>query len=148
MIQDEQFPPLRSSRPGVDIPGFFDVVEQAMAFFIKSEGQPDGTKPTLVHEFPRERLAKVDDKFDVITYRVASAEMAPTLNNGAKPRSPRLRESKVHPTLDGFNLAIEGWWELIQAEFCIWSKSSRNADLIADWFHTFIRKYAFIYKFF
>lgn len=148
VVGEGDVPPLKSSLPAVDIPGFFDAVEQAMALYIKTEGQPDGTKPTLVHEFPKERLAKPDDQFDVITFKVASAEMAPTMNDGSKPRTPRLREVKKHDNLGGFNIHIEGWWELIQAEFSVWSKSSRNADLVTDWFHTFIRKYAFIYKFF
>lgn len=140
--------PIKSSRPAVDIPGFFDAVEQAMDLHIKSEGTPDGTKPTLVHEFPKERLAKPDDLFDVITFKVASSEMAPTMNDGSRPRSPVQRETRSHPTLGGYNLQIVGWWELVQAEFTIWSKSSRNSDTVAAWFHQFIVKYAFIYKFF
>lgn len=147
-VQNENTPPLRSSQPAVDIPGFFDLVEQALNLYIKTEGQPDQTRPTLVHEFPKERLAQPDNKFDVITFKVASSEMAPTMNDGSKPRSPRLREVKNHPKLAGFNVAVDGWWELVQAEFTVWSKSSRNADLIADWFHKFMVKYAFIYKLF
>lgn len=141
-------PPLRSSRPAADIPSFFEAIEQALALYIKSEGTPDNTKPVLVHEFPKERLAKPDDVFDVITFKVALSEMAPTMNDGSKPRSPSLRESKLHPKLAGFNLDVFGWRELVQAEFIIWSKSSRNADAISDWFHKFMMKYAFIYKFF
>lgn len=141
-------PRMRSTLPAVDIPGFFDAVEKALSLHIRTEGPPDQTSPILVHEFPKERLAKPDDKFDVITYKITSAVMAPTMNDGSAPRSPRLREVRAHGKLDGFNIQVEGWWELVQAEFRIWSKSSRNADLIADWFHTFIRKYAFIYKYF
>lgn len=140
--------PLRSSQPAVDIPGFFDAVEQALALYIKTEGPPDNTKPTLVHEFPKERLAKPDDKFDIITFKVLESTMAPTMKDGSKPRSPVQREVKPHPTLTGFNLQIIGWWELVQAEFSIWSKSSRNADLVTAWFHGFMVKYAFAYKFF
>ncbi len=148
MIFDENIPPLRSSQPAVDIPGFFDAVEQALALYIKTESTPDGTHPTLVHEFPKERLAKPDDIFDVITFKVLRAEMAPTMNDGSKPRSPRLRESKKHTKLAGFNIVIEGWTELVQAEFSIWSKSNRNADSVTAWFHGFMVKYAFLYKFF
>lgn len=144
----EPVAPLQSSQSAVDIPGFFDTVEQALALFVKSEGKPDNTTPTLVHEFPKERLAKPDDIFDVITYKVVNGEMAPTMKDGSKPRSPRQREIKQHPDLTGFNVQIFGWWELVQAEFSIWSKSSRNADLVTAWFHTFMVKYAFLYKFF
>jgi hypothetical protein len=148
MRHDRVPPPIRSSQPAVDIPGFFDAVEKALALYIKTEGTPDNTSPVLVHEFPKERLAKPDDTFDVITFKISLSGMAPTLNDGSKPRSPVLRETKQHPKLTGFNLEIYGWWELVQAEFIIWSKSSRNADAIADWFHKFMMKYAFIYKYF
>ncbi len=141
-------PPMRSSQPAVDIPGFFDAVEQALALYIKTEGTPDNTSPTMVHEFPKERLAKPDDKFDIITFKVASSEMAPTMNDGSKPRSPVQRDVKPHPKLAGYNLQISGWWELVNAEFSVWSKSSRNADLVTAWFHTFMVKYAFLYKYF
>lgn len=148
MVQDENTPPLRSSQPAVDIPGFFDIVEKALALYIQTEGPPDNTKPTLVHEYPKERLARPDDTFDVITFKVLESTMAPTMNDGSKPRSPKARETKNHPKLAGFNVQIIGWWELVQAEFSIWSKSSRNADLVAAWFHGFMVKYAFAYKFF
>lgn len=148
MVQNENTPPLRSSQPAVDIPGFFDLVEEALTLYVKTEGPPDQTRPILVHEFPKERIAKPDDKFDVITFKVALSEMAATMNDGSKPRSPRLRESKPHPKLAGYNITIGGWWELVQAEFTVWSKSSRNADLVADWFHKFMMKYAFLYKLF
>lgn len=148
MTPNENLPPLRSILPAIDIPGFFDVVEQAMLLYIKTEGKPDNTSPVLVHEFPKERLAKPDDKFDIITFKVTSSVMAPTMNDGSTPRSPRLRQIKNHPRLGGYNLVVEGWWELVQAEFTIWSKSSRNADTIAAWFHGFMVRYAFLYKFF
>jgi hypothetical protein len=147
-IPNENMPPLKSSQPAVDIPGFFDAVEQALNLFIKTEGTPDNTKPTLVHEFPKERLAKPDDVFDVITFKVAKSEMAPTLNDGSKPRNPTSREVKPHPELAGFNVQTFGWWELVKAEFSVWSKSNANADIVTAWFHDFMVKYAFLYKFF
>lgn len=140
--------PLKSSRVAVDIPGFFDTVAEALAIYIQTEFPPDQTTPVLVHEFPRERIAKPDDKFDVVSYRVVSSNMAPTRNDGAMPRGPKLRESKPHPDLAGFNLQVMGWWELVQAEFSVWSKSNRNADLVTAWFHNFMMKYAHMYKFF
>lgn len=147
-VQNENTPPLRSSQPAVDIPGFFEAVIAASEVFLQTEGPPDNTKPKIVHEFPRERLAITDDPLDVITFKVLKSTMAPTTNDGRAPRSPKQRESKPHPTLKGFNLVTQGWWELVQAEFSVWSKSSRNADSIAYWFHIFMMKYAFIYKYF
>lgn len=141
-------PPLRSSQPAVDIPGFFDAIELALQVFVKSEGTPDNTTPVFVHEFPKERLAQADKPLDIITFKVLKSEMAPTMNDGSKPRGPAQRQVKAHPELGGFNLDIFGWWELVQPEFTIWSKSSRNADTITAWFHYFMMKYAFVYKFF
>ena len=37
--------PLRSSKPAADINGFFQIVGQALAEFIKTEGAPEGTAP-------------------------------------------------------------------------------------------------------
>lgn len=147
-VEDESTSPFRSSQPAVDIPGFFDAVEQAFALHIKTRGTPDGVTPTLVHEFPKERLAQPDKTFDVITFKVKESTMAPTMKDGSRPRSPTTREVKSHPALKGYNLQVIGWWELVQAEFSVWSKSSRNADTIAAWFHDFMVSYAFIYKFY
>lgn len=144
----EMPPPLRSSQPAVNIPGFFSAIEKALQTFIKTEGTPDGVTPVFVHEFPKERLAETDKPLDIITFKVLSSEMAPTTNDGRKPRGPVQRQSKDHPTLAGFNLEVFAWWELVQAEFSIWSKSSRNGDAITAWFHYFMMKYAFVYKFF
>jgi hypothetical protein len=147
-VQDENTPPLRSSQPMVDIPGFFDLCQKALDLYLKVADPPDQTKPLLVHEFPKERLMKEDDKFDVITYKVASGTMAPTMNDGSTPRTPKLRETKPHPKLTNYNVEIYGHTELIQAEFIIWSKSSRNAHLIAEWFHAFMMRTAYVLKLF
>jgi len=141
-------PPERSPLPAVDIPGFFDAVEQALLLHIKTEGGPEGLNPVFVHEFPKERLAKPDQIFDIITFKVASSEMAPTLNDGSKPRSPVQRQSSNDPKLGGYSKVVWGWTELVNAEFSIWSKSSLSADIITAWFHDFMVKYAFVYHFF
>lgn len=148
-VINENTPPLRSSQPAVDLAGFFDLVEKAMANYIKSEYKADQVIPLLVHEFPKERLAKPDTPFDIITYKIKQAEMSPTMKDGSKPRSPRQRQSVTHPTLGtNYQFVTNAWWEDVQAEFCIWSKSSRNSFLIGDWFHLFMMKFAFTYKLF
>lgn len=141
-------PPERSPLPAVDIPGFFDAVEQALQLHIKTEGGPEGLNPVFVHEFPKERLAKPDQTFDVITFKVASSEMAPTLNDGSKPRAPVQRQVKRDSRLGGYNEVYVAWTELVNAEFSIWSKSSLSADIITAWFHDFMMRYAFVYHFF
>jgi len=135
-------PPIRSTLPAVDIPGFFDAVEAALQIHIKSYGTPEGTTPKFEHEFPRERMTKTDDPFDVITFRVVSSSMAPTMNDGSAPRTPEVRQIMPHPKQAGYNLVVYGWWELVIVEFSIWSRSNLRADLLTNWFHRFMVKYA------
>jgi hypothetical protein len=141
-------PPERSPLPAINISGFFDAVEQALQLHIKTEGNPEGLNPVFVHSFPKERVAKPDQVLDLITFRVISSEMAPTLNDGSKPRSPVLRENTPDHKLGGYNKVVWGWRELVNAEFCIWSKSNLSADVITTWFHDFMVKFAFVYQFF
>ena len=135
-------PPLRSSLPAVDIPQYFDAVEKALKIHIKSTPPPDGVVPEFLHEFPRERITKPDVPFDVITFRVVKSSMAPTMNDGSTPRAPKQRQVMPHPELAGYNLITYGWWELVTVEFSIWSRSNLRADLLTNWFHRFMMKYA------
>ena len=142
-------PPLRSSKPAADINGFFQIVGQALAEFIKTEGAPEGTVPVYVETFPKERLSEPDTAFDVILFHVVSGEMAPTSNDGATvPRSPMLRNVTRIPSQAGYNLAQYGWWENYTVEFEVWSKSNSVANSLAVWFHRFLIRYAYYYKFF
>src|SRR5271163_2470122 len=95
-------PPLRSPRKATSIPEFFKLVEQAMGIYIQTRGTPDATTPVLVHEFPKERLAKVDDPLDIITFKVSESKIAPTMKDGSTPRGPLRRESIKHPTKAGY----------------------------------------------
>jgi hypothetical protein len=142
-------PPLRSSKPAADINGFFQIVGQALVEFIKTEGAPEGTVPVYVETFPKERLSEPDTAFDVILFHVVSGEMAPTSNDGATvPRSPMLRNVARIPSQAGYNLAQYGWWENYTVEFEVWSKSNSVANSLAVWFHRFLIRYAYYYKFF
>ena len=141
--------PLRSSKPAADINGFFQIVGQALAEFIKTEGAPEGTVPVYVETFPKERLSEPDTAFDVILFHVVTGEMAPTSNDGATvPRSPMLRNVTKIPTQAGYNLAQYGWWENYTVEFEVWSKTNSVANSLAVWFHRFLIRYAYYYKFF
>jgi hypothetical protein len=151
MYKADLNPPLRSTRSASTIPGFFDSVNAGLQLFMKTEGglPPAGTTPTFVHAFPKERLAKPDDPFDVITFRVLESTMAPTDNTGSRvPRAPSLRQIKPHSQLDNYNLRVLGWWELVKVEFSLWSKSSARADSLTNWFHLYMMKYAFGYQYF
>ena len=142
-------PPLRSSKPAADINGFFQIVGQALAEFIKTEGAPEGTAPRYEETFPKERLSEPDTAFDVILFHVVTGEMAPISNDGATvPRSPTLRNVTKIPTQAGYNLAQYGWWENYTVEFEVWSKTNSVANSLAVWFHRFLIRYAYYYKFF
>lgn len=145
----KRLPLSRSPQPAVTINGFFEIVKQALDLYIKTEGQPDNINPVLVEEFPRERVTKQDDTFDIITFRVKSSTMAASTNSEMIPKRPSLRESKPHPELGPQHmLNTYGWWEMVQPEFTIWSRSNINANVMTEWFHIFLIKYAYFTKFF
>lgn len=141
-------PRSKSVLSAVDIPGFFDAVDRALQVFMKTEPVPSGTKPQFVHAFPRERLTQEDDPFDIITFRVVQAGMAPTTNEGNIPRGIAAREDKEDTTQLGYRTRSYGWWEQVEVEFSIWSKSNLRADILTAWFHRFMMQYAFVYKYF
>lgn len=144
-----RLPLSRSPLPAVDINGFFEIVQQALALHIKTEGPPNNINPVLVEEFPRERLTKQDDTFDIITFRVKTGTMASSTNSDIIPKRPSLRESKPHPKLGpNYRLNTYGWWETVQPEFTIWSRSNINANLMTEWFHIFMIKYAYFTQYF
>lgn len=141
-------PPTRSTRPAADIDGFFTAVNEALKLHLKTVAWPTGTYPTLIHAFPRERLAKVDDPFDVITFSVLSAEMAPTSNDGSRvPRGPIILDGKTQEYM-GYNTATLMWWEEATVQFHVWSRSNKRADDMTTWFHRFLMSYAHAYQFF
>lgn len=142
-------PPLRSSKPAADINGFFQIVGQALAEYIKTEGAPEGTAPRYEETFPKERLSEPDTAFDVILFHVVTGEMAATSNDGATvPRAPTLRNVTKMPSQAGYNQVQYGWWENYTVEFEVWSKSNSVANTLATWFHRFLIRYAYYYKFF
>ena len=139
----------RTPLPAVDIGGFFHMLQGALALYIQTEGQPENTNPEFIEEFPRERLTKQDETFDIITFRVKSAVPASNTNSGGAPKRPALRESKPSPTLGpDYKEQVYGWWETVRPEFTIWSRNNANANDMTEWFHIFLMKYAFINKYF
>lgn len=141
--------PLRSSKAAVDINGFFEIVGQALADHLKTEGAPAGTAPLYTETFPKARLTKADTPFDAILWSVDSAAMAPTSNDGATvPRAPSLREIYRKEDEAGYNQVVKAWWETYTVQFEIWSKSNPYANILAVWFHRFLIRYAYAYEFF
>lgn len=135
-------PPLKSTFPGVDIPGFFDLIGTWLTEYAKAVGYPGNYTPIYAQAFPRERLKNQDSPFDVITYRVRKSTMAPTDNSGQrKPREATLREVLPLKTKTGYARRVSAWWELIDVEFSIWSRDNLNADRTTNWFHQFMMTY-------
>jgi hypothetical protein len=142
-------PPLRSSKAAVDINGFFEIVGQALAEYIKTEGAPAGTAPFYTETFPKQRLTKPDTPFDAILWTVEAGGMAPTSNDGTVvPREPSLRQVYKKQDEAGYNQVVNAWWETYTVQFEIWSKSNPYANQLAVWFHRFLIRYAYVYKFF
>ena len=145
---EEVLPPLMSSKPAVDINGFFDIVGTALNDFIKTEGAPDNTSPVYIEWFPQERIGKPDTAFEVINFSVLEASLSPVLNDGRVNRNPSIRQTEVDKTKEGYNKITYAWWEDYTVQFEIWSKSNLTANKLAVWFHRFLIKYNFFYKFF
>jgi len=141
-------PPLRSSKPAADINGFFAIVGQALQNYIKTEGAPEGVTPFYVEEFPKERLSQPDTPFDGFTFRVLEGTMASTSNTPNAPRAPIVRQTRVMNELAGYNEVTQGWWEDNTVMFETWSKANATANDLAVWFHRFLIRYAYFYKFF
>lgn len=142
-------PRLRSTLPASDIPGFFTAVNEAFQEFVKAVQYPGAVPPEFCESFPRERILKQDDDFNVITYRVKSSMMAPTDNSGARvPREPQLREKVQEPGVKNYLLTTKAWTEFVEVEFSIWANGNTEADITTNWFHKFLMYYAFTLRYF
>jgi hypothetical protein len=142
-------PRLRNKQPAVDLAGFFNLLQTAFALHIKTTGQPNGITPVFVESFAKERLSSPGKEFNIITYRIKSATMAPTDNSGSRiPRAPQQRENKQSQDKLDYNVIVQGWWEQITVIFEIWSNDNSNANSLVIWFHKFIFTWAFILKYF
>jgi hypothetical protein len=140
---------LRSSLPAVDIGGFFEAVSQAFKLHLATKEWPAATQPVLIESFPKERLANPAEPFDVITWSVAEASMAPTDNAGQRiPRAPVLRERAESSRALGYNEATIAWKELVTVVFQVYSRSNKHANDMVNAFHRFMMTYAHGYKFF
>jgi hypothetical protein len=142
-------PPLRSSKPAVDINGFFEIVGQALQEYTATEGKPNGADPFYVEDFPKERLSQPDTAFNGITFHVLDGELAANRNDGTTvARAPFIRSTRSMPDQAGYVTVTNGWWENNTVQFEIWAKTNSMANVLAIWFHRFLMRYAYHYKFF
>ena len=142
-------PRSRSPQPAVDINGFFKLVGEALALCIETEGPPPNGAPIYVQEYAQEKLAAEDQTNDIVVFRVVSGKMASNLNGGGNPKRPSLREAKTHPEKGtGYQIEIYGWYEQHVVEFTLMSRSNINGNILAEWFHMFLMKYAFALRYF
>lgn len=143
-------PPLRSALPAVDLLGFLEAVQQALALHIKASGAPEGKAPLLVHDFPRTREGHIDTAFDLISFHVVSSERAGTDPSGRAriPNGPQLRQDQKHPGKAGYRKETWAWTEDAVVQFTVWAKSNHRAEALANWFHRFMMTYTWVLKFF
>lgn len=145
----KELPRSRSPQPAVDLNGFFKMVGEALKLRISTEGAPTNGAPIYVEEYAQERLTKEDQSTDLIVFRVVSAKIAPTTNSGTIPKRPSLRDQRTHPTKgSGYQINTYGWWEQVQVEFTILSRSNINGNTLAEWFHLFLMEYGWMNKYF
>lgn len=146
----DMVPRMRSSLPAVDYDSFFVAVAEALKLYMDGERIPEKDRPLLVHEFPKTRNGEFDKSFEVILFRIVESTPAGTDPNGRdrKPKGPWLREVTSHPSKLHYQQVTFGWWENVIVEFTILAKSNRRASQLTLWFHRFMMRYAFGYKFF
>jgi hypothetical protein len=142
-----QIPRLRSSLPSVSPDEFFDIVKEGLNLYVASVQIPDNANPLYVHSFPKARLTKVDQAFDVITFRVLSSVPAQVGNDGTVSRRPYTFQAP-DPNQTGYVIKTDQYDELLTVEFTIWSKSNPTRSRLVTWFHRFMLQYANRYKFF
>ena len=144
---DHQIPRLRSSLPAVDPDGFFAAVGKALTLHLTVEDAPAGSQPFYLHQFPKERVGKVDQPFDGFTFKVLSSLPAQVRNDGTVSRKGTYF-SEPSTTHAGYLKWTSTWKELVTVEFTVWSKSNPTRGQLVNWFHRFILRYANAYKFF
>lgn len=140
---------LKSTLPASSIPGFFVAVSQALSEWNTAVGYPGTIPPVFCQAFPKERIKKQDDPFNVITFRVRKSEMAATDNAGARvPRAPQFRDLVQQKGVRNYQIATSAWTEQVEVEFSIWSNDNMDADIATNWFHQFLIYYAYTLKYF
>ena len=132
----------RSPLPSVDWDGFFAAVGEAFNLSLVSQGPPGQSAPIFVGEYPKDNLGNFTTKFDVILFSNNGCELASTSPKQDRiPKGPTLRETKPHPTKARYSLATFGWWEMMDAQFQIYSLSRDRANALTTWFHLMMMQY-------
>jgi hypothetical protein len=135
-----------SAQAAVDLDGFFKAVGLALEIHRKQSRIPNDLQPIYTESFPKERLLKTDDPFDVITFSVGASGMADGSNSGTGKQIPRTIISDVD--LGGYKVAKLQWQEQAHVVFEIWSRSNTSANALVTWFHRFMMRYGYQVKFY
>lgn len=128
---------LRSPSPAVDIDGFYELTGEALEVFQLAEGRAADKLIIYSEEFQPENYER-----ETISVRLRSrqpAVMSKTAPMG-QPRElkPTVREVYDDPLLPGYQIWELGWMRDNVIEFCMWSKSNKEANKMALWFEDFM----------
>lgn len=128
---------LRSPQPAVDIDGFYSLVGEALQTFQLAEGRAEDKLLIYTEEFQPENYER--ETISVRLKHRQPAVMSKTAPMG-QPRElkPNVREVYDDPILPGYQIWELGWMRDNLVEFCVWSKSNKEANKIALWFEDFI----------
>lgn len=140
----------RSALPAVHWDAFFAAVNEAFQLNIANAGPPGQKAPLLVTDWPKQNNGNFETEFDVIVFHILGSEMAATSpdNRRRVPKGPTPREVKPFPGRERYSLVTFGWWEMLHAQFTIYSLSHARADQLTAWFHTMMMRYTFSLNFF
>lgn len=120
-----------------------------MTQYAQAVQYPGNNAPIYVQSFPKERIAKQDSEYNIITYRVVKSEMAPWDNEGSRvARGLTLANTERLKDLKNYALKTYLWREWVNVEFSVWSNDNLDADITANWFHGFMMYYAYQLKYF
>jgi len=128
---------LRSPSPAVDIDGFYELVGEALRIYQLTEGKAADRLYIYTEEFQPENYER-----ETISVRLRSrqpAVMSKTAPLG-QPRElkPTVREVYEDPILPKYQIWELGWMRDNVIEFCMWSKSNKEANKMALWFEDFM----------
>ena len=136
-------PQLRSSKPAVNVEGFFRAVGDAQTDYLDRFQIDQALRPLYVEEWPKERLAEVGKPFDFIGFHVVRSQRASESNSAYTPfNGLRLAEQLPSEREAGYINENYLWKEEAVVQFTIFSQSNARATDVMQWFVSLVLFYA------
>jgi hypothetical protein len=136
-------PQLRSSKPAVNVEGFFRAVGDAQKDYLDRFQINEAERPLYTEEWPKERLAEVGKPFDFIGFHVVRSQRASNSNTEYRPANGlTLVETQPSEKEAGYLEENFMWTEEAVVQFTIFSQSNARATDVMQWFVALVLYYA------